>query len=145
MFDGRWRTSVERVTIPVGKDVEPNRRVRRPPHRNGARLCRGRHRRGWLRALGIGAGLFIAAALPDLFDGAVAKASGSASPRGAFFDSVADRVTDMAILGGIAFFLAGRDGGRAALLPMAAMAVATLVVLRAGAAPSRLATSPRAG
>ena len=33
----------------------------------------------------------------------------------------------MAILGGIAFYLAGRDGGRAAMLPMAAMAVATLV------------------
>jgi CDP-diacylglycerol--glycerol-3-phosphate 3-phosphatidyltransferase len=62
-----------------------------------------------------------------MLDGAVAKASGTSSPRGAFFDSVADRVTDMAIMGGIAFYLAGRDGGRAALLPMAAMALATLV------------------
>ncbi|MEY2424965.1 MAG: CDP-diacylglycerol---glycerol-3-phosphate 3-phosphatidyltransferase [Actinomycetota bacterium] len=77
--------------------------------------------------LGVGAVLFTAAALPDLLDGAVAKASGTASARGAFFDSVADRVTDMAILGGIAYFLAGRDGGRAALLPMAAMAAAALV------------------
>lgn len=77
--------------------------------------------------LGLGAVLFTAAALPDLLDGAVAKANGTASPRGAFFDSVADRVTDMAILGGIAYFLAGRDGGRAALLPMAAMAAASLV------------------
>jgi CDP-diacylglycerol--glycerol-3-phosphate 3-phosphatidyltransferase len=77
--------------------------------------------------LGIGAVLFTAAALPDMLDGAVAKASGTSSPRGAFFDSVADRVTDMAIMGGIAYYLAGRDGGRAALLPMAAMALATLV------------------
>jgi CDP-diacylglycerol--glycerol-3-phosphate 3-phosphatidyltransferase len=77
--------------------------------------------------LALGTGLFIAAALPDMFDGAVAKATSTSSPRGAFFDSVADRVTDMAILGGIAFYLAGRHGGRAAMLPMAVMAVATLV------------------
>ncbi len=38
--------------------------------------------------------LVILAALPDLLDGALAKASNNASQRGAFFDSVADRVTD---------------------------------------------------
>jgi len=34
-------------------------------------------------------------------NGAVAKASGTASVRGAFFDSVADRVTDSLVLGGV--------------------------------------------
>ena len=127
MFDGRWRSSVERVTIPIGKAVSQTGVSADHLTSTGLVFAAGATvavGSGHLLAGGI---LFTAAALPDLFDGAVAKASGSASPRGAFFDSVADRVTDMAILGGIAFYLAGRDGGRAAMLPLAAMAVATLV------------------
>lgn len=77
--------------------------------------------------LRLGLVLLALSALPDLLDGAVAKASGTASARGAFFDSVADRVTDSLVLGGIAWYLAGQDGGRAALLPMAVLAVSTLV------------------
>ena len=127
MFDGRWRTSVERVTIPVGKAVSRTGISADHLTASGLAFAAGATVAVGSGHLAIGAGLFIAAALPDLLDGAVAKASGSSSPRGAFFDSVADRITDMAILGGIAFFLAGRDGGRAALLPMAAMAMATLV------------------
>lgn len=127
MFDGRFRTELERVTIPVGHAV--GRSGIRADHltmtglafAGAATVAVGSGR------LLLGAVLFSAAALPDMLDGAVAKASGTASSRGAFFDSVADRVTDMAILGGIAYYLAGRDGGRAALLPMAAMAMATLV------------------
>ena len=60
--------------------------------------------------------LVICAALPDLLDGALAKASNNASQRGAFFDSVADRVTDMLLLGGVAWYLASAHGGHAALL-----------------------------
>jgi CDP-diacylglycerol--glycerol-3-phosphate 3-phosphatidyltransferase len=127
MFDGRWRTSVERVTIPVGKALGRTGVSADHLTASGLAFAAGATVAVGSGHLAIGAGLFIAAALPDLFDGAVAKAQGTSSPRGAFFDSVADRVTDMAILGGIAFYLAGRDGGRAALLPMAAMAVATLV------------------
>lgn len=127
MFDGRFRTDLERITLPVGRAV--GRVGIRPDHLTAAGLvfAAGATVAVGSGHLGIGAGLFIAAALPDMLDGAVAKASGSASARGAFFDSVADRVTDMAILGGIAYFLAGRDGGRAAMLPMAAMAVGVLV------------------
>jgi CDP-diacylglycerol--glycerol-3-phosphate 3-phosphatidyltransferase len=65
--------------------------------------------------------------VPDLLDGAVAKASGTASPRGAFFDSVADRVTDSLILGGIAWHLAVSQGGLAPMLPFAVLAVSTLI------------------
>src|SRR5687768_11446927 len=46
-----------------------------------------------------------ASSFPDMLDGAVAKASGTASPRGAFFDSVADRVSDGLVLGGIGWYL----------------------------------------
>ena len=49
----------------------------------------------WARATSCGAWrLLFATGAPDLFDGPVAKASGTASVRGAFFDSVADRVSD---------------------------------------------------
>ena len=51
----------------------------------------------------------VLAALPDLLDGALAKASNSASQRGAFFDSVIDRVTDALLLGGVAWYLASTE------------------------------------
>ncbi|HXY42961.1 MAG TPA: CDP-alcohol phosphatidyltransferase family protein, partial [Acidimicrobiales bacterium] len=44
--------------------------------------------------------------LMDTLDGAVAKAAGTSSKRGAFFDSVADRVADMFIFGGLAWYFA---------------------------------------
>jgi CDP-diacylglycerol--glycerol-3-phosphate 3-phosphatidyltransferase len=127
MFDGRFRTELERITIPVGRAVGRSGVSADHLTATGLVFAAGATVAVGAGHLAVGAGLFTAAALPDLLDGAVAKASGTASLRGAFFDSVADRITDMAILGGIAYFLAGRDGGRAALLPMAAMAMATLV------------------
>jgi CDP-diacylglycerol--glycerol-3-phosphate 3-phosphatidyltransferase len=71
--------------------------------------------------------LLVATGLPDLLDGPVAKAAGTAAPRGAFFDSVADRVTDTLLLGGVAWYLASTHGGKAALLPFAVLGAATLV------------------
>jgi CDP-diacylglycerol--glycerol-3-phosphate 3-phosphatidyltransferase len=71
--------------------------------------------------------LLILTAVPDVLDGAVAKASGTASPRGAFFDSVSDRVTDSLVLGGIAWHLATTSGGHAALLPFAVLGTSTLI------------------
>ena len=78
-------------------------------------------------ALRAGLLLLILCAVPDLLDGAVAKASGTASPRGAFFDSVADRVSDALLLGGVAWFLASNHPGRIAVLPMAVLAASMLV------------------
>jgi CDP-diacylglycerol---glycerol-3-phosphate 3-phosphatidyltransferase len=51
----------------------------------------------------------IVAGVSDLLDGAIARGSGQASPRGAFFDSVTDRVSDALLLGGVAWYLAGRS------------------------------------
>ena len=79
---------------------------------------------GWL---GVGAFLLALSAVPDVLDGAVAKASGTASPRGAFFDSVVDRVSDNLVLGGFAWYLASTQGAHAALLPMAVMGASGLV------------------
>ncbi|MEL0284886.1 MAG: CDP-alcohol phosphatidyltransferase family protein, partial [Ilumatobacter sp.] len=71
--------------------------------------------------------LVIAAALPDLFDGALAKASGTSSQRGAFFDSTVDRITDAMLLGGIAWYLADVSSPHAAILPFAVSSVASVI------------------
>lgn len=47
--------------------------------------------------------------------------------RGAFFDSVADRVADALILGGIAWYLTVRHHGTTALIPLAILAVTQLI------------------
>jgi CDP-diacylglycerol---glycerol-3-phosphate 3-phosphatidyltransferase len=57
----------------------------------------------------------------------VAKATGTASPRGSFFDSVADRVSDALLLGGVAWFLAGEGNDHLVLLPLAVLATSMLV------------------
>ena len=97
MLDGRWRATVERGLEPVGQ---------------------GLHRAGITAdsltiiglAFAIGTALLIAdghlllgvfgvilTGLPDILDGSVARQSGRAGPRGAFFDSVCDRVADAAL------------------------------------------------
>jgi CDP-diacylglycerol--glycerol-3-phosphate 3-phosphatidyltransferase len=64
----------------------------------------------------------------DVLDGAVAKASGTASPRGAFFDSVCDRVSDAFLFGGVAWYLSSQPGaGRVAVLPLAVLAVSLII------------------
>jgi CDP-diacylglycerol---glycerol-3-phosphate 3-phosphatidyltransferase len=70
--------------------------------------------------------LVILAALPDLLDGALAKASNTTSQRGAFFDSVIDRVSDAFFFGGVAWFYDGRSR-HLALLPFAIMAVSSVI------------------
>jgi len=49
----------------------------------------------------LGGLLVLFAALGDGVDGALARLSGTATPLGAFYDSVADRVEEIAILGAI--------------------------------------------
>src|SRR5919112_924493 len=52
----------------------------------------------------IGGAVSLLSGLPDMLDGAVAKASGRASRRGAFLDSVVDRLSDAAVLTGVIWF-----------------------------------------
>lgn len=127
MFDGRWRTGVDRATQPVGSALR--RTGVTADHLTALGLVMGAFAAIAIGSgrTGLGLGLLAASALPDLLDGPVAKASGTAGPRGAFFDSVADRVTDALVLGGVAWYLAGRDGGRAALLPYGVLAASSLV------------------
>jgi CDP-diacylglycerol--glycerol-3-phosphate 3-phosphatidyltransferase len=126
MLDRRWRSDVERGLGPVG---------------------------GRLRAVGVSADAFtivglvlststavliatgnlgwavagvIAAGLSDLLDGAIARGSGQASARGAFFDSVADRASDAVLMAGVAWHLAG-ESAYLPLLPMGVMATSMLI------------------
>jgi CDP-diacylglycerol--glycerol-3-phosphate 3-phosphatidyltransferase len=127
MFDGRWRDAVDRSTGPVGAAL---------------------HRRGITADVLTATGLVSATAtavaaasghlhiaiifliltgLHDLLDGPVAKAAGTASVRGAFFDSVTDRVADAVLMGGVAWFLVDHHEGHLALLPLAVLGVTALV------------------
>ena len=123
MFDGTFRKPVDAAVKPIGNALR--RTGLSPDHLTiigllvgiGAGIAIGSGR------LWIGAGLVVLAALPDLLDGALAKASGLSSQRGAFFDSTVDRVTDMFLLGGIAWYFAV-DPDAAAELPLLPFAIA---------------------
>lgn len=123
MFDGTFRKPVDAAVKPIGQALK--RTGLSPDHLTimgllvgiGAGIAIGSGR------LWLGAALVVLAGLPDLLDGALAKASGSSSQRGAFFDSTVDRVTDMFLLGGIAWYFAV-DPDAAPELPMLPFAIA---------------------
>jgi CDP-diacylglycerol--glycerol-3-phosphate 3-phosphatidyltransferase len=127
MFDGNFRVGVDRAVKPIGQQL---RRMGVSADvltgfgllvAAGAAVAIGN---GALRA---GFVLVVLAAVPDLLDGAVAKASGSAGPRGAFFDSVADRVTDGLLFGGVAWYLASTNSPHMAMLPFAVFGVSAVI------------------
>jgi CDP-diacylglycerol--glycerol-3-phosphate 3-phosphatidyltransferase len=127
MFDGRWRHAVDRTTKPVGTALVRVGITADVLTIFGLAMS-------VVTALAVGSGHLIAGifllfptGLPDLFDGPVAKASGRASVRGAFFDSVADRISDAFLFGGVAWYLAARHHGEMVLLPFAILAVTSLI------------------
>ena len=127
MFDKRLRPSVEQKLRPVGANLRKSGISADHLTLLGLIMAVG-------AAVAIGAGalragflLLILTAVPDVLDGAVAKASGTASPRGAFFDSVADRIADGLLLGGVAWFLSTRYEGQIAILPLALLGMSLLI------------------
>ncbi len=127
MFDGSFRTGVDRIVGPIGRG-----------------LVRLRVSADFLTCIGLlmsvaacvfigqgqlrlGLAFLILTAIPDLLDGAVASAAGTSSKRGAFFDSTADRVTDGLLLCGIGWHLAETNDAKMVLLPMAVLAVSSLI------------------
>jgi CDP-diacylglycerol---glycerol-3-phosphate 3-phosphatidyltransferase len=127
MFDGRWREAVDRSTGPVGTAL----------HRRGITadvLTATGLVSASATAVAVATGhlhiaiiLLILTGLHDLLDGPVAKAAGTSSVRGAFFDSVTDRVADAVLMGGVAWYLIGRGEGHLAVLPLAVLGVTALV------------------
>jgi CDP-diacylglycerol--glycerol-3-phosphate 3-phosphatidyltransferase len=63
----------------------------------------------------------------DLFDGALARATGTASRYGAFLDSVLDRTGEAVVYVGIAWGLLGTDWASGAVASAAALGAASLV------------------
>jgi CDP-diacylglycerol---glycerol-3-phosphate 3-phosphatidyltransferase len=135
MLDGRWRASVERGLEPVGRS-----------------LGRAGITADGLTIIGLGFAVATAFAistghlllgvlgviltgLPDILDGSVARTSGRATPRGAFFDSVCDRVADAAIFGGVAWYLAG-ESARLPVLVLAVLALSMLITYERARAES---------
>jgi CDP-diacylglycerol--glycerol-3-phosphate 3-phosphatidyltransferase len=127
LFDGRWRHSVEQGLKPLGSGIRRTGLSADHLTALGLLIAGGCAVAIATGHLGLGLVLLIAAAIPDLLDGAVAKASGTASPRGAFFDSVADRVSDSLVLGGLAWYLVDAEGGHLPVLPLAVLAASTLI------------------
>jgi CDP-diacylglycerol--glycerol-3-phosphate 3-phosphatidyltransferase len=127
MFDKRCRAGVERSLRPVGTGlkkagISADQLTVLGLVISGA--CAFAVANGWLF---VGWCLLAASAVPDVLDGAVAKASGTSSPRGAFFDSVVDRVSDSLVLGGLAWYLANTHSSHVALLPLAILGASNLV------------------
>lgn len=125
MLDGRWRSRVEQGLGPIGD------RLRRLGVSADALTVSG-------FACSVATALLVAtghlgwavlgitlAGLGDLLDGAVARGAGQTSPRGAFFDSVADRVSDAVILVGVAWHLSATSPR----LPVLAFGVAACSML----------------
>ena len=127
MFDGRWRKSFEEGLKPVGANLRRTGITADHLTALGVGLAAAASIAIANGALRAGLLLLVLCALPDVLDGAVAKASGTAGPRGAFFDSVSDRVTDALLLGGVAWHLSSTHGGRIAVLPMAVLAASMLI------------------
>ncbi len=127
MFDGRWRTSFEEGLKPVGANLRRTGITADHLTATGVVIAAGAALAIANGALRAGLLLVVLCALPDLLDGAVAKAAGTAGPRGAFFDSVSDRVTDALLLGGVAWYLATAHTGRIAVLPLAVLGASMLI------------------
>jgi len=127
MFDGRFRAEAERTLKPVGAQIRKTGITADQLTITGIVMAAAASLAIANGALRAGLLLLVLTALPDVLDGAVAKASGTASPRGAFFDSVADRFTDALLLLGVAWYLAGTNDGRIALLPMAVLGASMLI------------------
>lgn len=127
MFDGRFRQAVDRSTTPVGKALVAAGVTADVLTAAGLAMSVAAAAVIALGDFAVGAVLLAATGLPDLFDGPVAKAAGTASARGAFFDSVADRVADSFLYGGVAWYLAAHGRGAWAVVPFAIMAVSGLI------------------
>jgi CDP-diacylglycerol--glycerol-3-phosphate 3-phosphatidyltransferase len=127
MLDGRFRTTVDRGVRPIGQNLKQTGLS--PDHFTllGLVLSLAAFVSIAFGHLQLGLLLVVLTGLCDMLDGAVAKAGGTASPRGAFFDSVADRVSDALLFGGVAWYLAVEHPGPLVMLPVGVLATSQLI------------------
>jgi CDP-diacylglycerol---glycerol-3-phosphate 3-phosphatidyltransferase len=127
MLSSKARTAANRVTEPVGRAL-----ARTGVTANALTMLglAGSVVAGVLVGSGherLGGAITLLAGLPDVLDGAVAKASGSVGPRGAFLDSVVDRLSDAAVLLGVVWLAADADHPRVAMLAALVMALSLVI------------------
>jgi CDP-diacylglycerol---glycerol-3-phosphate 3-phosphatidyltransferase len=127
MLDGQFRSTVDKTVKPIGQSLKQTGLT--ADHFTALGLVLS-----LLTAIAIGAGqlrvgllLVLLTGLCDTFDGAVAKAAGTSSSRGAFFDSVADRVSDALLFGGVAWYLADTRPGLLVMIPVGVLAASGLI------------------
>ncbi len=127
MLDGNFRSHTDAWVKPIGVSLKRAGVTADALTLTGivmAVACAGFIASGWLE-MGL---LFVAlTGIPDLLDGAVAKAWGTTNNRGAFLDSVSDRLTDALLFGGVAWYFTTISDGPLPLLPYAVFASAALV------------------
>ena len=127
MLDGNWRTVVDRGLTPIGQSLQRTGISADVVTVIGIVMASGASVAIGMGNLRLGFLLLVLTGVPDALDGAVAKAAGTASSRGAYFDSVADRLTDALLFGGVAWHLASVRTDRMMMLPMAIMATAMFI------------------
>ena len=128
MFDGNWRAAVDRGLTPIGASLRRTGISADMVTITGilmaivaaVMIATGNLRVGFL--------FLVLTGIPDALDGAVAKASGDSSDRGAFLDSVSDRVSDALLFGSLVWHFAATDEPEhVVILPVAVMGLAMLV------------------
>ena len=127
MFDGKFRQSLDATTAPVGRWLVRFGFSADVLTASGLVFALAT---GWSIAEGHfldAIVLLILTGAHDMLDGAVAKASQRASQRGSFFDSVVDRVSDAAMLGGVCFYVERHHPGGLVLLPFALLTTFFLI------------------
>jgi CDP-diacylglycerol---glycerol-3-phosphate 3-phosphatidyltransferase len=127
MFDGHFRKPIDRGVAPIGRALRSAGVT--PDHLTalGLAVAVGASVAIATGNIIVGLVLVVCAALPDMLDGAVAKAGNTASARGAFFDSVADRATDALLFGGLAWYLGASKGNEEAMLAVGLLATSQLI------------------
>ena len=129
MFDGKFRTAVDKRTAPIGRFLVKCGFSADVLTASGLLFAGAT---GWAIAMGHhhwAIGLLALTGAHDLFDGPVAKASQATSVRGSFFDSVIDRLSDALILGAVAYYLEATNRGQMILLPFAIMTSTFMICL----------------
>jgi CDP-diacylglycerol--glycerol-3-phosphate 3-phosphatidyltransferase len=127
MLDGQFRSTVDKTVKPIGQSLKKTGLSADHFTLLGlvlsafscVAIATGHLRLGLL--------LVVLTGLCDTLDGAVAKAAGTSSVRGAFFDSVADRVSDALLFGGVAWYYASTQPGTLVMLPVAVLATSSLI------------------
>ncbi|MHB8219804.1 MAG: CDP-alcohol phosphatidyltransferase family protein [Acidimicrobiales bacterium] len=145
MFDGRWRDRVDRRTTPIGRRLVRVGVTADVLTASGLVFAVATAVAVGSGHLLLGVPLLILTGVPDLLDGPVAKAAGTASMRGAFFDSVTDRVSDTVLMGGVMWYLVSSGRGHLAVLPLAVLGVSSLISYQRAKAEALGITVARGG